>query len=264
MNGVRALLCCALLVFLALTGCSRQESVQPQRVLFVGNSLTYVGNLPAVYSALAADNGHAMHSDMIVRGGATLSQRVADGSVARALESNRYAVIVLQERGGDLMCSFGPDSCVDSRAAIKALVALAREHGADVVLLGTYQPNPRASQRLIEMEAVAAKEAGIVYVEVSEKLRHLRNEAPDLAWFAEDGMHPGPDLTLLNAMLVYQALHGVLPTPDALTVDAPIYGVSSGLKETLLAADAPPPRADTPMQAHYPAATMQWLHDAMP
>ena len=138
MNGVRALLCCALLVFLALTGCSRQESVQPQRVLFVGNSLTYVGNLPAVYSALAADNGHTVHSDMIVRGGATLSQRVADGSVARALESDRYAVIVLQERGGDLMCSFGPGSCVDSRAAIKALVALVREHGADVVLLGTY------------------------------------------------------------------------------------------------------------------------------
>src|SRR5690606_32452557 len=54
-------------------------------VLFVGNSLTYVANTPAVYSALAAANGHPTRSDMIVRGGATLAERVADGSVERAL-----------------------------------------------------------------------------------------------------------------------------------------------------------------------------------
>lgn len=236
----------------------------PQRVLFVGNSLTYVGNLPAVYSELAVDNGNVVSSDMIVRGGATLSERVADGSVARALESSRYTTVVLQERGGDLMCAFGPDSCIDSRAAIKALAAVAREHGANAILLGTYQADPRASQHLVEKETAATAEAGIAYVEVSETLQRLRQDAPDMAWFAEDGMHPGPDLTLLNAMLVHQALHGALPMADALTVDAPIYGISSGLTETLRPADASPPRPDTPMQAHYPATTMQRLLDAMP
>ena len=34
----------------------------PQRVLFVGNSLTYVGNLPATFAALANANGQHMHA----------------------------------------------------------------------------------------------------------------------------------------------------------------------------------------------------------
>jgi len=53
-------------------------------LLFVGNSLTYVGNLPAVLDALAAANGRTIASDMLVSGGATLSERVADGSAGSA------------------------------------------------------------------------------------------------------------------------------------------------------------------------------------
>jgi len=98
-------------------------------VLFVGNSLTYVGNVPAVLSALAAANGKPFPSDMIASGGATLTQRVSDRSVVRALETNQYTALVLQERGGDLICSFGPDSCLQSRQAIKALAILAKAKG---------------------------------------------------------------------------------------------------------------------------------------
>jgi hypothetical protein len=61
---------------------ARDESA---KVLFVGNSLTYVGNLPGVFDALAAANGHASSSDMIAAGGATLTHWVEDGAVSRAL-----------------------------------------------------------------------------------------------------------------------------------------------------------------------------------
>lgn len=117
----------------------------PSRVLFVGNSLTYVGNTPAIYAALVKANGHPVTADMIVRGGATLTQRVADGSVAAALETGEYTALVLQERGGDLMCAFGPASCVESRAALKLLAGLGRQHGVSVILLGSYQPHPWSS-----------------------------------------------------------------------------------------------------------------------
>src|SRR5690606_32443045 len=66
-----------------------------------------------------------------------------------------------------LLCAFGPDSCADSRRAIRELSDLARRNGVRVVLLGTYQSHPPASQRLVEAEAQAADEAGIAYVEVS-------------------------------------------------------------------------------------------------
>lgn len=247
-------------LILACVACSRHaEPVPEQRVLFVGNSLVYVGNLPAVYAALATANGQPTRSDMIVRGGATLSQRVADGTVAQALANGDYDVLVLQERGGDLLCGFGPEACEASQAALASLAALADQHGARAVLLGTYQADPGASRRLVEAEAAAARRVGIAYVEVSETLAGLRRRHPGYLWFDADGMHPGRDLALLNAMQLYQGLHGAPPAAAELTVTAPIYAPTSGLDETLRAADAAPPLPETPRQTRYARETLESL-----
>lgn len=250
-------------MFLAISCAAPERASPPDRVLFVGNSLTYVGNVPAVFSALAEANGTPMPSDMIVKGGATLSERVADGSVARALAEHRYAWLVLQERGGDLMCSFGPESCVQSRQAIDALARMGDAHGVKVVLLGSYQPHPHASRMLVEKESAAATEAGIPYVEISETLRRLRDHAPDLVWFAADGVHPGKDLALLDAIRLHQVLRGRAPTPAPLMVKAPIHGVSSGLTAVLRASDAPPPRPDTAPGTQYDAETLRRIIDVV-
>ncbi|HEY4583490.1 MAG TPA: SGNH/GDSL hydrolase family protein [Lysobacter sp.] len=225
---------------------------RPERVLFVGNSLTYVGNLPAVFASLAASNGREVQADMIVKGGATLAQRAADGSVARALREGRYPVLVLQERGGDLTCAFGPESCTASREAIAQLARLAKSRNARVFLLGTYQSDPRASRRLVMAESGAASEAGVAYVEVSETLQRLKTRTFGLRWFAPDGLHPGPLVTLLDAVQLYRGVFGGLPAPGALTVRAPIYGSTSGLTEALRGSASAPPRPDTPRGTHYP------------
>ncbi|GAB6197077.1 hypothetical protein PAGU2595_023960 [Lysobacter xanthus] len=226
-------------------------------MLFVGNSLTYVGNLPAVFSALCDANGRHVRSDMIVRGGATLSQRWTDGSVATALHTHDYAVLVLQERGGDLVCAFGPESCAASRRAIVALAGLAHARGVKVVLLGTYQSNPDVSAELVAKESSAADEAGAVYAEVATTLPRVRAAAPELTWFAADGMHPGPALTLLDATALYRAVFGSTPRPAALSVRAPIYASASGLTEALRASDAPAPRPGTPAGTVYPSSTVR-------
>ena len=242
-----------LLALLCACGAHAPDAAPPERVLFVGNSLTYVGNTPAVFAALSGNGGHAVASDMIVAGGATLAQRVQDGSVAHALDSRRYAMVVLQERGGDLLCAFGPDSCSDSTKAIGTLAAIAKAHGARAVLLGTYQAMPKMSAALVQAESAAAADAGIPYAEVSETLQQLQARMPANRWLAPDGMHPGPDLALLNAIVLYRAIHHAAPATMPLAVRAPIYGIDSGLDATLRAADAPPPRADTPSEASYPA-----------
>ncbi|MEG4191110.1 SGNH/GDSL hydrolase family protein [Microcoleus sp. Pol17_C1] len=254
-----------LIVFasLFLFGCTASQVLETKEkaedVLFVGNSLTYVGNVPAIFSALRDESGKSGGADMIVRAGATLSERVADGSVREALAKGQYAILVLQERGGDLTCSFGPESCVQSRESIKQLAALGREKGARVVLLGTYQPNPVASRRIVEAESHAAAEAGIGYVEVSETFQTLRDAHPGLDWFAPDDVHPGPDLALLNALLIYQEVFGSTPSAEALTVRAPIYRSTSGLTEELRSYDTPPPLKDTPLEIHYPSETLRIL-----
>ncbi len=194
---------------------------------------------------------------MIVRGGATLSQRVVDGSVVRAFAEQKYSVLVLQERGGDLIGAFGPESCIESRQAIRTLSALGRANGAAVYLLGTYQSNPSASMQLVERELEAAAAVGIPYVEVSETLQSMRRYAADLEWFYIDGIHPGKDLALLDAILLFKQIFGVFPSTSDLTVNAPIYTNESGLTEILRGADAPPPRPKhTPTAVSYPRNTV--------
>jgi len=259
----RSLLLSALVLCASCSTNGNGAPPEAERVLFVGNSLIYVGNMPAVFAALASANGHPVTSDMIVRGGATLSQRMADGTLAAALEGNRYAALVVQERGGDLLCAFTPESCAESREALQAIAGLAREHGVPVVLLGSYQSLPEVSRHLVEAEADAAADAGIGYVEVSETLRRLRERAPGLAWFHVDGAHPGKDLTLLDAVLLYRQLYGAAPEPKSLTVNAPIYTTQSGLEAELRAADAPAPLPGARRQVSYPAATLDVLLQAI-
>jgi hypothetical protein len=244
------------LLVLVLAACSgppgpRTDAASARRVLFVGNSLVYVGNLPAVYCALLAAQGHAASCDMIVAGGATLASHLERTAVADALANGDYDAVVLQERGGDLMCAPADQRCMQSRHALARLAAMAGARGARVVLLGTYQPHPIASQRLVAGESAAAAAVSIPYVEISETWQRLRAQSPDLEWLDADGGHPGAALTLLDALRLHEVLEGRLPRAQTLAVEAPDFGPSAGLLPTLRRADAPPPRPATPVGIGY-------------
>ncbi|WP_440224738.1 hypothetical protein ACQQ2N_05790 [Dokdonella sp. MW10] len=241
-----------------LTGYATLRAAEPapQRVLFVGNSLVYTGNLPAVVDALAAATSRPTASDMLVEGGATLAQRVDDGSFDAALAAHRYDVVVVKERGGDLFGAFGDDARAASRRALSSIASRVSAHGAALVVLGTYQGNAAVSARLVEAERRAAQAIGAPYLAISERFRLSRERDPALAWFAADGMHPGRDLVLFEAMLLVERLTGARPVAAALDVDAAIYGTDTGLEPIVRASAAPPPRASTPVGTRYDAATV--------
>lgn len=195
---------------------------RPVQVLFVGNSLTYVGNLPAVLEALAADNGKSLQADMLVKGGATLTQWLESGAVQRALQARHYDYVVLQERGNDFACGFGPKVCKDARHALHALARTVRHAGAQSVLMGTYQLGHDASEALVAAESKAAGADAMPYLAVSERLNIGRERIPYDDWFAKAG-HPGHDLVLLEAVLLYHRLYGAPPPAKALVVRAPMF-----------------------------------------
>lgn len=203
---------------------SVQQAQSPVRLLFVGNSLTYVGNLPAVLDALAASNKKPLQSDMIVKGGATLTERVADGSVERALAAKHYDYVLLQERGGDMICAFGPTSCKDADASLGVLARIAVTHGAEPILLGTYQAMPQVSRELVGAESAAAARLSMAYVPVSDRFQAAIDSAPAAEWLFADHAHPGHDLVLLEAALLYRQVFGALPNPGGFSVHAPMYG----------------------------------------
>ena len=142
-----------LAILLPMMGIVHATASKTLQVLFVGNSLTYVGNLPAVFTTLAANNRHRIQADMLVKGGATLTQWLDSGAVQRALASHHYDYVVLQERGGDFTCNFGPAACKDARHSLGALAHIVRTNGARPILLGTYVPYTASSNALVAAES---------------------------------------------------------------------------------------------------------------
>lgn len=221
-------LCLVLLLFVSVyPAYAGPEKRAPARVLFVGNSLTYVGNLPSVLAALAASNGRPIATEMFVKGGATLADSAREGSVRKALESTHYDFVVLQERGGDIFCVDADrpsgETC-KSEQAHRDLARMALAHGAKPLLLGTYQQLESASQAIETKEDALAQRIGAIHIPVSERFRRLRAESGAKHWFHEDGMHPGHDLVLLEAIWLYRAIFNSIPRPHDLVVTQPMFG----------------------------------------
>ena len=221
--SIRKALCSVMFCMLcAIAAPANAAQPKPAQILFVGNSLTYVGNLPAVFTALAASNGQAATADMLVKGGATLTQWLDGGAVQHALAARHYDYVVLQERGNDFACGFGPQVCKDSRHALQVLSGIVRGAGAKPILMGTYQVSRGASQKLLVAEAKAARDNAMPYIAVSGRLNAGRKQYPYFNWFAKAG-HPGHDLVLLEAVLLYKQLYGALPKSQELHVRAPMF-----------------------------------------
>lgn len=223
------LLSTCMLVLLASCASTRTAR-EAQRVLFVGNSVIYTNNLPAVFERIvdAQSDAPEYRVDMFARGGATLTELAQDSRVLDLLASGRYDIVVLQERGGDDLCVLAPAdretaSCqalIDSHVR---LARLAREHGARVLYLGTYQLAPGASQALVRAERRLGTQMAAQYVEISERLRTLRESQPQLPWLYVDKGHPGIATTALMGVRLYETLNGNSPLPFELCTGVELY-----------------------------------------
>jgi len=125
------------------------------RVLFLGNSLIYVNNLPRMLSALAASQSEGPHIETatFVAPGGNLAERWDDGHAAEAMRNGAWNVLVLQERGGLLACMADVDKrqepeCRNSQRAHRQFVELAKTRRMRVVLLATWGPDALWQQKL--------------------------------------------------------------------------------------------------------------------
>lgn len=248
----------AVAIIMAILCCACQTPPlpeQPINILFVGNSLTYTGNLPAVFSSLAAVNDKNVTTAMIANGGATLSERLHNGTVKDALQNEKYSHVILQERGGDFICAFGPESCLNAETATAKLARLVQGKGARALLLGSYQMQPGVSVELVNAEQKAASAANIELVAVSNRFQIAVETERTGKWLYKDNTHPGSDLVLLQAVLLYQQIFHELPAATGFQVKALIFRPNTrfpqGIHKTTDGVDQ-----GTPMSYDYSSADL--------
>ena len=75
-----------------------QVGEPPLKVLFIGNSYTYVNDLPSLVVGLAdAAGGRKIETDQRLPGGYTFQQHVSDKKAIEKIRERKWDVVILQE-----------------------------------------------------------------------------------------------------------------------------------------------------------------------
>lgn len=181
-------------------------SAQVRRVLFIGNSLIYTNDLPAVVRAVAAQAG----DDLVVASATGPNLALIDhlhgatDAVAR-IRGGRWDYVVLQQ---------GPTTvqmCRDSLIGwTRAFDTLARAAGARPALLMTWPP--AGEPELFDAARVSFQEAaravGGVFIPAGEAWRIALAADPRIELYGPDGFHPSTAGTWLTAFVIFERLSG--------------------------------------------------------
>lgn len=188
---------------------------QARRVLFVGNSLTYVNDLPGLVARISATLGAPLETHALAHPDYGIEDHLAEGVLARLLARERWDVVVLQQ---------GPSSLPESGAnltefAAKA-AALARANGAcpAVYMVWAEASRPGSFDAVRDHYRAAADSAHAQFLPAGEAWRAAWRRDPSLPFYAPDGLHPTPLGTYLAALTISAALTGRSPTADTTTV----------------------------------------------
>jgi hypothetical protein len=191
----------------ALTTSGRKPEL---RVLFIGNSLTYSNNLPALVEALAETTGKPRLSyKMIAFPDYSLEDHWNQGDARRAIAEQRWSFVVLQQ---------GPSALPESRSLLieytRRFAELARSRGAKPALYMVWPSESRMKDfdRVRDSYRQAAEQVDGVFIPAGEAWRAAWRHRPGLALYSPDGLHPTLAGSYLAALVIYQQLYDIPQT----------------------------------------------------
>lgn len=207
-SAARGGMAAVLLLGLPSAGCGQPSGPLPGdgdlRVLFVGNSLTYTNDLPAMVGALAEADGVDLSYAVEARPGFALGDHW-DRGLADRISEVAADVVVLQQ---------GPSSLESSRAYLvewtERIDDVVRAAGGRSALFMVWPEATRldAFDAVRESYAAAADSVGGIFIPAGETWRSAWVADPDLALYGPDGFHPSRTGSAAAAVTVYAMLVG--------------------------------------------------------
>jgi hypothetical protein len=233
LNGGRTL---TFLLVLALLGCGRNVAAPPHpppperavRLLFIGNSLTSVNDLPGMITALskAAGDAHPIETEAVAYPNYALEDHWAQGDAARAIARGGWSLVVLQQ---------GPSSLAASRADLidytRRFAPLIRDVGARPALYGVWPEAARlyAFDACIESYRAAADSVEGALFPVALAWQTAWGLDATLPLYGSDQFHPSTLGTYLAALVVYAVVRERSPVglPSTLVVGGAAVQIDS-------------------------------------
>ncbi|MBW4591750.1 MAG: SGNH/GDSL hydrolase family protein [Brasilonema angustatum HA4187-MV1] len=175
---------------------------QPLRVLFIGNSYTYVNDLPWLTQQLSisARETRRLETEMVTVGGATLKSNWERGEALKRIQNSRWDYVVLQEQS-TLPIS---DPKVMYEYARLFDAEIKRVNARTVFYLTWARENrPQTQQILTDSYMKIAKELGAEVAPVGLAWQKVQEENPKLNLYYPDQSHPSPIGSYVAACVFY-------------------------------------------------------------
>lgn len=196
----------------------RHEAAAPLRILWIGNSYTYVNELPKIIAQLAdsskIDRPPAITG--ILKGGETLKGHWANPALQSALQE-KWDVVVVQEQ------STTPITAPDSLLKYGTLIGeAAHKAGARVVLYVSWpqKARPAAEDTIVTAYRALGNAVHAQLALVGRAWLDVIAQDPAVELYQRDGSHPDPQGSYIAACVFYEVLFGKTP------VGLPAIGVT--------------------------------------
>ncbi len=212
---MKRLLLLALLLFPLLAGCSPNCDAQScTQVLFIGNSYTYVNDLPGTFAKLAESGGHPVQTDMLAEGGWALSDHLRSAKTVSKLGEKEWDYVVLQEQS---LTPASPSARTQLMyPAARSLVSSIQASGATPIFFLTWAHHDGWPDQGLDYENLqfalnkgymdVANELNMAVAPVGPAWISAVWENPSLPLWQDDNSHPSEQGTYLTACVFYATI----------------------------------------------------------
>ena len=179
----------------------------PTRILFIGNSLTYSNDLPAMVCAMARSAGRQVTCESVAKPDYGLEEHWNDREARQAI-ARRWDVVVLQQ---------GPSSLPESR---RLLIDYTRRFDAEISKAGArtalFMVWPSRARRgdfpgVSQSYTAAAKDVKGLLLPAGDAWRAAWAVDSGFPLYSPDGFHPSPMGTYLSALVIYEQIFAEPP-----------------------------------------------------
>ena len=222
-----AILCLILCSCSFTTNCSDAQDTSCIRVLFIGNSYTFVNDLPGTFAKLARSGGHKVEVGMSAQGGWRLADHVGSAETLNLLNSARWNFVVLQEQSQ--IPSVLQVRNQEMYPAARELAQKIKEIGATPIFFITWAHRIEMPENGMNNYESMQIQINYGYMEIAQDLNApvapvglawsiAVKEHPELELWQEDGSHPTEQGTYLAACVFYAVIFH--ETPEGLGYQA--------------------------------------------
>lgn len=184
---------------------AERDAAPALRVLFVGNSLTYSNDLPAIVEALAkATNQRKFTYKMIAFPDFSLEDHWNKKDALKAIQKGRWDLVVLQQ---------GPSASREGRALLleygRRFAEAIRESGGRPALFSVWPSRARMQDfpGVSESYRLAAEAVEGVVFPVGDAWLRAWKTNPTIGLYSADGFHPSEAGSYVAALVIYERLY---------------------------------------------------------